>query len=113
MFVVSQKDTRVWPVEVEQAVDGGRFERATFDAEFAVLPQSQINAMIDSAGRLELNDIGFSMAVLRGWRGIQDEAGDPVPFSIGARDRMLEIPGFARAVVSAYMAMLAGGQRKN
>ena len=45
-FVLKQSDTYKWPVTVEIPIDGGRFDKQTFDAEFKRLPQERNTAIL-------------------------------------------------------------------
>lgn len=112
-FVISQKATYVWPVTVEFPVDGGRTDRQTFDAEFRRIAQSR---MADLRAKIEAGDItdnDLATEVLAGWSGITDDRGEAVPYSEGARDRLLDVPLVAAAVVLAWMTSLTGAKRKN
>ena len=42
-FILAQSDSYSWPVTVEFPVDGGRFEKQTFDAEFKRLHNHELN----------------------------------------------------------------------
>ena len=52
--------------------------------------------------------------VIRGWGGIADESGEPLPFNADNLDQLAEHPGFAQAVFRAYMKASSGeASRKN
>jgi hypothetical protein len=42
MFILSQSSSYKWPVSVDFPVDGGKYEKQTFDAEFKRMSQPQI-----------------------------------------------------------------------
>jgi hypothetical protein len=110
MFAISKSDSYLWPVKIETPVDGGKQNAETFDARFKRLPQSRIQEVVTNAEKID--DITFGREILVGWEGITDN-GEPVPFSETMRDRLFEIPRFARTVVIAYYESLSGARTKN
>ena len=113
MFVLSQSETYNWPVPVEFPVDGGRFEKQTFDAEFRRLTQPRIREIWDAIQTGEIDDDGLCAEVLVGWTGIKDADGSDVPFSETAKANLLKMPLVSGAIVSAWLDSLAKGKRKN
>jgi hypothetical protein len=113
MFVISQKSSYTWPVTVEFPVDGGKTERQTFDGEFKRLTQTRINEIRARIEAGETSDGELAREVLIGWEGVNDGNGEPVPFSEGARDRLLDIPLVSSAVVLSWLGSLSGAKRKN
>lgn len=112
-FVLKQSETYIWPVTVEIPIDGGRFDRQTFDAEFKRLPQTRNNAIIQAAREEATTDLEVANEVLVGWKGINDDAGDEVPFSETAKQQLLDVPGVCAAIVEGYINSLVGAKRKN
>lgn len=112
MFKLIQPSTYTWPVHVELPVDGGRMEKATFDAEFQRLSQSRLEEIRGQIERSELRDVDLVREVMSGWSGITDGS-SPVPYSEAARDQLLDIPMVASAVVMALFQSIAGAKRKN
>lgn len=113
MFVISQKSTYVWPVEVHFPIDGGKTDRQTFDGVFKRMSQSRINAIRDRIEKSEITDTELAAEVLADWSGVNDGNGEPVPFSERARDQLLDVPLVASAVVMAWLQSLTGAKRKN
>jgi hypothetical protein len=113
MFVLSQSESYSWPVAVEFPVDGGRFDKQTFDAEFRRLPQARIREIWDRIQSGDLNDDELCSEVLVGWSGIQDGKGDQVPYSEKAKADLLNVPLVAAAVVSSWLDSLSKAKRKN
>jgi hypothetical protein len=109
----SQSPTYRWPVVVEFPVDGGKFDRETFDAEFKRLPQDRLREIGEQIEGGSISDLQLLDQVLVGWAGIFDESGDEVPFSEDARQRILNVALVASAVVAAWLDSLAKGKRKN
>lgn len=112
-FVLSQSDSYSWPVAVEFPVDGGRFDRQTFDAQFKRLPQDRIRQIWDQIQSNELDDDGLCNEVLVGWAGVQDGKGAEIPYSEKARKDLLRVPLVAAAIVTAWLDSLSKARRKN
>lgn len=113
MFVLSQSSSYKWPVAVDFPVDGGKFEKQTFDAEFKRMTQTQIEGVRKQIEEATTTDRDLARDVLVGWSGIKDEHGDDVPFSETARDQLLDVPLVAAAVVMAFITSLSGRKQKN
>lgn len=112
-FVLSQSPAYSWPVAVEFPIDGGRFEKQTFDVQFRRLPQSRIREVLDPAEGAEVSDNQLCREVVIGWSGIQDAKGAEVPFSEKGLGDLLEIPLVAGSIVKAWIDSLAKAKRKN
>ena len=112
MFKITQSSDYTWPVTVETPTDGGRTEKSTFDAKFKRLNQTRIDEIKKSVEAGEMRDADLAREVLIGWSGITDEGGE-VPFSDGAREKLLEVPMLATAIVMALLNSISGAKRKN
>ena len=112
-FVLSQSESYTWPVAVEFPVDGGRFDKQTFDAEFRRLSQDRIREIWDQIQGGEMSDGDLCNEVLVGWAGIQDGKGADVPYSEKAKVDLLNVPLVAASVVSSWLDSLSKAKRKN
>lgn len=112
MFKIVQNPTYTWPVTVELPTDGGKTEKATFDAEFKRLTQSRVDEIRQAVERGEMRDADLAREALVGWSGVVDGDG-LVPYSEKARDQLLDIPMVSTAVVMALLGSLSGAKRKN
>lgn len=124
-FVLKQSSSYKWPVSFKLPVDGGKFEKQTFDAEFKRLPQARINEIqtdvqtrIKAAERNEVvdssvTDISIANELIIGWEGVVDSDGDAVTFSETVKQQLLDIPTVASAIIVAYFDSLAGIKTKN
>lgn len=112
MFVISQSNTYTWPISIEFPIDGGKFEKQTFDAEFRRLTQSQIESWLKRINEGEATDRDFATNILVGWKGITDGSQD-VPFSETNRDTLFDIPLVTAALIKAYVSSVAGAKAKN
>jgi hypothetical protein len=109
----SQTPTYRWPVTVEFPVDGGKFDKEVFDAEFKRLSQDRLREIGEKIEAGSILDAELLDQVLTGWSGIFDESGEEVPFSETSRQRILNVPLVASAIVAAWLESLAKGKRKN
>lgn len=112
MFKLKQSASFFWPVDVNVMADGGQHQKQTFDAEFLRLGQKQLDELSAKVKVGEMNDADFVRQVLVGWRGVVDD-GVEVPFSAGALDQLLDLPGLAASIVIAFGKAHAGIVRKN
>lgn len=112
MFKLDQSATYFWPVTITMAADGGRFVQELFDAEFARLQQSELEALRNSVMDGKLTDADMVRQVVKGWRGVSDRGVD-LPFSSGALDRLLQVPNAAAGIVTAFLDSVRGEPRKN
>lgn len=112
-FVLKRSGSYSWPVHFDIPVDGGRFERQTFDCDFKQLSQSRIQELSEGIGNDELSALEIAAEVLVGWSGVTDDEGKEVPFSQKSLADLLEVPMLASAIVMAYFESLQGAKRKN
>lgn len=110
MFKIEKALTVKWPVTVNIPRDGGRTTKATFNADFKLLEQDELDAVMEHGGDREIG-----CAVLVGWDGVADDNGAPIAFSEDARDALLKIPYVRAALVGAYFQCASGREaaRKN
>jgi len=111
-FIISQSEHYTWPVVIEIPVDGGRYEKQSFDAEFRRTTQVRIDEIMEEALRGEMKDRLIAAEMLVGWKGISDGSGD-IPFSESAVETVLSIPTVAMSIVKAWMESLQGARKKN
>jgi hypothetical protein len=112
MFKIETSPEYSWPVAVELPTDGGRTEKATFDAKFKRLTQSRIDEIRKAVESGEMRDADLAREAMVGWSGVVDGNGE-VPYSEAARDQLLEIPMVSTAIVMALLGSISGAKRKN
>ena len=112
MFKIIQNPSYTWPVTVDLPTDGGKTEKATFDAEFRRLTQTRVDEIRQAVERGEMRDSDLAREALVGWAGVVDADGQ-VPYSEKARDQLLDIPMVSTAIVMALLGSLNGAKRKN
>lgn len=105
--------------------DGGKREKATFDAIFKRLPQSRINAIqVEAQRRVKaaesgeelkdgISDVSLADEILVGWQSVIDGDGEEVPFSKAAKAQLLDVPMLASAIIEAFFESLVEQKRKN
>lgn len=113
MYKIGLSDTYAWPVNVKHAKDGGGFEVRTFDAIFKRLNQPQLEAQDEEARQGKLRDVAFCKRNVVGWKGIQDESGQELPFSESNLEEFLKNEGVASAIVGAFYDSVRDGKEKN
>ena len=106
-FVLKKVASYKWPVTVETHIDGGRFEKTTFDATFRKMSRSSFNDLVDKG------DDALIEGILEGWEGIFDETGKEIPFTAKSKKEICDDPYVVRALITAYADSLSGGAAKN
>lgn len=116
MFKIVEVTSFKWPVKVNIPRDGGKFTGATFTAEFAALPQDEIDQALEDSRDGNL-DAGFASKVLVGWAPgqVQDADGSELPYSDEAKAKLLRMSYVRNGVVEAFFDSVSGGaaRRKN
>ena len=113
MFKLSTTPTYFATVSVEFPDGDGKTKRATFDAEFRRLSQSELESFQQRVSDGILTDSGFAAEVLVGWRGVKDEDDSDLPFSEANRERLLDIYPVRPSVIKAFYESIAGAKAKN
>ena len=114
MFKIGQTDRFTYPVNVEIVGDGGKRQNFGFDATFKRLSRDEFQAMMKAAQDGSLDDMQVAGDVLLGWRGVQDEHGNDLPFSEDARAALLNTWPVLPAIMSAFLeAHTPKGKAKN
>lgn len=124
-FVLKQSASYKWPVSFKLPVDGGKYEKQTFEAEFKRLPQARLNEIQDAvrertraaqAGEsIEgmISDESVADEILIGWSNILDEDGDEVPYTAANKKQLLEVPVLASSIIVAFFESVTGNKLKN
>lgn len=113
MFVLATGSVYSWPVTVQIASSGGKFDKFTFDLTFKRVTQSRLKDILGAEDMKTLSDAEFCKEIVLGWKGVVDENHAEIPFSMEALDKLLEIPMVAKAIVTAYLESVAGSKPKN
>lgn len=114
MFTLDLSDTFFWPVRFSvPKADGSGYDEQTFDTEFRRIGQEAITEMLRRAAEQSLSDNALARELVVGWRGVVDKDKAPIPYSEGARDRALAVPGLGSAVMAAFFDAHAKAAAKN
>lgn len=81
-----------------------------FQLECERLEQDDLQAAINDQGNTLLID--FMLGINKGWTGVKDKEGKPVPYSEEAFRKLCRIPGMARTAFQAYLGEV-GVKEKN
>lgn len=108
-----------WPIVVRFPKDGGFLEKR-FTAEFALLPQEEVEEIIREVRQSEDEDSNLSAGLIeRIWLGwgedVTDESGAPLPVTESTRRALRQVIPVRNAVVKAWLEAMAGKKaaRKN
>lgn len=112
-FVLSNKQSYLWPVKYEAPRDGGKTDTFEFQAEFKRLPQSRLDEIRKKADARELTDDDLVAEILVDWKGIKTSEGDDFVCNDVNRRILLDEPGMRGAIVIAFFDSLRGAPRKN
>lgn len=106
--------TYKWPVHVMIPVDGGKFKKEEFIAVFKRYRKDVVPSATGEDGSVdEERGIEFFKAILVGWSGIKDDAGEEIPYSEEKLIEFLDVPVFTTAIVKAYQASMDMAKEKN
>ena len=106
-FVLKKTASYKWPVTVETPIDGGKFDKQTFEAVFRKMSRSAFNDLV------EQGDDALIDSILEGWDGISDEDGKEIPFTVKTKKLLTDDPYVVRALISAYADSITGAPAKN
>ena len=112
-FKLKLSDTYTTPVVVDIPASGGKFDRVTFDAEFRRVGREELNNIYEEMREPGKTDLDLLHKVLVGWKGVQDEDGEELPFSEDAKDAVFDIPQVVPALVKTFYASISKVKEKN
>ena len=107
---INQSATFLWPVTVHLPTDGGKFDKQTFDVEFARLKVSEADAMVAGIVSGATTPLEGYRQLVKGWRGVLAD-GQEVPFSDDTLQQVLEIPTVGPAILEAFKEAISGAAR--
>jgi hypothetical protein len=99
-FKLKLSPTYSTPVNIEIPVDGGRFEKSTFDAEFKRLSTDELNALLARQQEANRTDQDMIADVLVGWKGLRGEA-------------LFKVVQAVPALTKAFFTSIANVRQKN
>lgn len=118
-FVVKKSDTKRivngWPVTISTAIEGGNVRKDKVFVDYQVLPQSEIDAIVDEAVNARQNaDSAILRETVKGISGLLDESNSPIAFSNDTLDILLEHANVRSALSGEFFNLINGrATRKN
>lgn len=100
-----------WPVTIKLPQDGGGFAKRAIEVRFRVKTQDEIDAIIELS--VDTMDQELVTAVVVGWRDIETEDGDDLPFTAENLARLVALQYWRVPVLAAYFGALQGVEEKN
>lgn len=115
MFKLTQSPAYWWPVlfRLPSDAESGKHVEHGFDVQFKRLDVAQQAALMERTEKERFDDRAFSKEVVTSFRHVLDDRDAEVPFSDGALDQLLHVPGVATAVAKAYFASREDAPEKN
>lgn len=90
---------RNWPCKVPVAKDGGEIEHHKIALDFELLSGDELEGLVDAEALKR---------VIKGWDGIADEVGEPLPFNEENLAAVCRMPNFRKAAFKGYWDCVAG-----
>ena len=113
-FVLEEDPASIfWPVKFDVGQSGGTYRRMTFEAEFRVIGNEELQELFNPDGEVAKSDYEWATQVLIGWRGIQDKEGEEVPFTTKNLKALIDKPGIAKAIADALIESRGKAKLKN
>ena len=114
MFKLKLSGTYSWPVSVERPADtGGEIEKVEFEAEFRRITQDRFEEIWKKVDAGEITDRAVCLEVLAGWKNVQGDDGEQIPYTPENVLLVLNAHGVQGAVVRAFIESFTGIRRKN
>lgn len=108
-FVISDKMTVEWPVDVQVPQNGGKTKTHTFTATFEILSQDEY----DRAILLSVKDHEFIAKIMVGFEGLLDDNGHEIEYNDDNLYTICKYPFMRVAIIQAYNAASTGAITKN
>lgn len=112
-FKLNLSKTYFTPVVVEVPVDGGGFEKMTFDAEFKRVNSEELERLLRIQREEGKSDRDILNEILVGWKGIKTPADEDLPFSETNRELVYEVVQAKPALIQAFFNSIAKVRQKN
>lgn len=111
MFKIKADDTFTWPVKAKVPQDG-KHKTVQFDATFRVLPQAEINAILEEDGGNSMRVLDIALISFSGI-DVEGEDGEAVTDHAERKLVLFRHPYMVAAVSNAYAEGIAGYRTKN
>lgn len=97
-----QRLVKDWPATITVAQNGGSVSSHQIGVDLEIIDTEHYRAVAAQGDRAVI------AAIVKGWHGIGDEYGEPLPFSEENRDALASHTGFTSAVLTAYLQAARG-----
>ena len=112
MFNIDQSNSYPWTVKWDVPVGDGKFDVASFQAQFKRLGHDRISEIKKLGIAGEISDIDIANEVLVGWNGVKDGESE-MPFTDENKKLVLGFAMVPSAIVEALFDSFRNGKRKN
>lgn len=114
MFRLGQSNQFSYPVNVEIVGDGGVRKTHTFTAQYKRIDRDEFDAIVDQVRAGELKDRDLVDRVLVGWKDVQDEDGNELPYGDAGKEALYSVLPVLPAIAAAFLeANTPKGRAKN
>ncbi len=93
---------KAWPATISLASDNGTIQTHDITLDLTLLDTGEFNDLSKQG------DPTFFKQVIKGWSGIGDENGNPLPFNPKNLKAAVQNPAFTAAALTAYMDAAQG-----
>ena len=111
-LILSEDKTYFWKVELQVPTDDG-YQDIDFEVKFKMIPQSKLMKLAAKQRKDGSTDAEIVKEIMVGWRGVIDNEGKEIPYSIKARDQLLDTMGVASAIGEVFFDSRVRAKRKN
>jgi hypothetical protein len=114
MFKLVTKLVAPWPVPVRVVAEDGSVAEQTATLLFERVGEAELRDLLTARPdeTPDGHNLRFARRVVKGWRDVLGEGGNPLPFNDAALLQLLDFPGFASALGQAYARFHAAATRE-
>lgn len=114
MLKLAASDRFWYPVRVDIIDADGVRRPHEFRALFRRYGRADFERLMRLVREGEITDDALARDILLDWQGVQDESGIEIPFSVEARERLIDLWPVLPALITAFVeAHTPEGRRKN
>nr|WP_086937494.1 hypothetical protein [Thaumasiovibrio occultus] len=100
--LVTNRVVKNWPATIKLAADNGDTETHNITLDIEILPTDEF------ARYSKRGDEAFFKKAIKGWSGVADEHGEPLPFNADTVTAASRHPSFTAAALTAYLDAAQG-----
>jgi hypothetical protein len=113
VFKLKMSESYSWPVSFGLPIDGGKFDKQTFEVEFKRLGEKRLSELLEKSSQGEFDNKSACKEIVVGWKDVKAEDGTEMPFSSTAFDALLDVTGVPMAIFHAFTKSIRGEKEKN